>query len=85
MTASYALSTLRWQRVLTAMRPGPGFRRLFSHFLSGQFISNVLPTAFGGDVIRVARLGRDLDDNPVAFASVTIERMTGWLVMPLIS
>lgn len=85
MFSSFTLSALRWQRVLSAMRPPPRFRRLFGHFLAGQFVSNVLPTAFGGDVIRVARLGRDLDDHPTAFASVTIERMTGWLVMPFIS
>jgi uncharacterized protein (TIRG00374 family) len=85
MSAAFALSTLRWQRVLRAMRPSPPFRRLLNHFLAGQFVSNILPTAFGGDVIRVSRLGRDIDDHPSAFASVTIERMTGWLVMPLIS
>lgn len=85
MTAAFALSALRWQRVLSAMRPAPRYRRILNHFLAGQFVSNVLPTAFGGDVIRVSRLGRDLDDHPTAFASVTIERMTGWLVLPLIS
>lgn len=83
---AFVLSTVRWQRVLAAMRPAPGFRLMFTHFMAGQFVSNVLPTAFGGDVIRIARLGRDLGgDHPSAFASVTIERMTGWLVMPLIS
>ncbi|MFN8052531.1 MAG: lysylphosphatidylglycerol synthase transmembrane domain-containing protein [Acidimicrobiales bacterium] len=85
MLLAFALSALRWQRVLSAIRPTPPFRRMFSHFLAGQFVSNVLPTAFGGDVVRVARLGRDLSDTPTAFASVTIERLTGWLVLPLIS
>jgi hypothetical protein len=85
MAAAFTLSTLRWQRVLAAIGPTPAFRRMLSHFLAGQFVSNVLPTAFGGDVLRVSRLGRDLDDTPTAFASVTIERMTGWLVLPLIS
>jgi uncharacterized membrane protein YbhN (UPF0104 family) len=85
MSAAFALSTLRWRRVLVAMRPAPRYRRMLSHFLAGQFVSNVLPTAFGGDVIRVSRLGRDIGDHPTAFASVTIERMTGWLVLPLIS
>lgn len=85
IAASFVLSSLRWQRVLAAMTPTPRFRRMLNHFLAGQFVSNVLPTAFGGDVVRVSRLGRDLGDHPTAFASVTIERMTGWLVMPLIS
>lgn len=85
MFSAFALSALRWQRVLAAMRPPPVFRRMFSHFLAGQFVSNVLPTAFGGDVIRISRLGRDIGHHPTAFASVTIERMTGWLVLPVIS
>ena len=85
MTLAFALSTERWIRVLAAMCPSPPFRRMFSHFLAGQFVSNVLPTAFGGDVVRIARLGRDIDDAPRAFASVTIERLTGWLVLPAIT
>ncbi|MEI2654732.1 MAG: lysylphosphatidylglycerol synthase transmembrane domain-containing protein [Microthrixaceae bacterium] len=68
MSAAFALSTLRWRRVLVAMRPAPRYRRMLSHFLAGQFVSNVLPTAFGGDVIRVSRLGRDIGDHPAAFA-----------------
>ena len=85
MGAAFSLSALRWQRVLSAMGPTPSYRRMLSMFLAGQFVSNVLPTAFGGDVIRVTRLGREIGDHPRAFASVTIERMTGWLVLPVIS
>lgn len=85
MTTAFLLSTMRWNRVLAAMTPPPRFRRMFSFFLAGQFVSNVLPTAFGGDIVRVSRLGSDISDYPRAFASVTIERLTGWLVLPLIS
>lgn len=82
---AYAFQTLRWHVVLRAFDAEVPFRRLFSHFFAGQFISNVLPTAFGGDVVRVARVGADLDDWATAFASVTLERLTGWIVLPLIS
>lgn len=81
---AFALSTLRWRTVLATMAEPPPFREMFSHFLSGQFVSMVLPTAFGGDVVRVARLGKDIESNPIAFASVSIDRMTGWLVLPMI-
>ena len=53
--------------------------------LAGQFVSNVLPTTIGGDVLRVARLSRDTGETPKTFASVVLERLTGWLVLPLIS
>jgi uncharacterized membrane protein YbhN (UPF0104 family) len=52
---------------------------------AGQFVSNVLPTAFGGDVVRIARSSTDLDGVGTAFASITLERLTGWLVLPIIS
>ena len=82
---AYGFQTLRWHIVLRAFDAEIPFRRLFSHFFAGQFISNVLPTAFGGDVVRIARVGADLDDRAVAFASVTLERLTGWIVLPMIS
>jgi hypothetical protein len=38
-----------------------------------------------GDVLRISRLGRDTGDRPNAFASVVIERLTGWIVLPLMT
>lgn len=85
MLSAFALSTLRWQRVLAAMTTPPSYKRMLNIFLAGQFVSNVLPSAFGGDVIRVARLGKRLENRPTAFASVTIDRLTGWFVLPIIT
>ncbi len=82
---AFALQTLRWSQVLTALGHRVPFLRLFNQFLAGQFVSNVLPTAFAGDVVRIARCGRDIDDRAHAFASIALERLTGWLVLPAIS
>jgi uncharacterized membrane protein YbhN (UPF0104 family) len=79
------LSALRWQKVLEALGVRTGLRTLLSHYLAGQFVSNVLPTTIGGDVLRVSRLSRDTGESPSSFASVVLERMTGWLVLPVIS
>lgn len=79
------LATLRWQAVLRAMGLESRFPRLLSHYLAGQFVANVLPTTIGGDVLRVSRAARDNDDAPGSFASVVIERLTGWLVLPAIT
>jgi uncharacterized membrane protein YbhN (UPF0104 family) len=79
------LSALRWQKVLDALGVHTGLRTLLSHYLAGQFVSNVLPTTIGGDVLRVSRLSRDTGESPSSFASVVLERMTGWLVLPVIS
>ena len=79
------LSALRWQKVLQALEIRAGLRRLLSHCLAGQFVSNVLPTTIGGDVLRVARLSRETGESPGTFASVVLERLTGWLVLPIIT
>jgi uncharacterized protein (TIRG00374 family) len=83
--AGLVLSALRWQRVLEVLGLHAGLRRLISHYLAGQFVSNVLPTTIGGDVLRVSRLSRDTGESPKTFASVVLERLTGWLVLPVIS
>lgn len=82
---AYGLQTLRWEQVSTTLGIHVPFRRLASHLLAGEFVSNALPTSFGGDVVRVVRLGRDAGDYADAFASTSLERLTGWLVLPLLS
>jgi len=80
-----ALSALRWQKVLDAMGLNARLPRLMSHNLAGQFVSNVLPTTIGGDVLRVSRLSKETGESPGTFASVVLERLTGWLVLPVIT
>lgn len=83
--AAVVLSAVRWQRVLEILGLRAGLRRLLSYNLAGQFVSNVLPSTIGGDVLRVSRLSKDTGETPKTFASVVLERLTGWIVLPLIS
>jgi len=79
------LATLRWQRVLAALDLRARVSPLLSHYLAGLFVSNFLPTTIGGDVLRVSRLSATNGETPRSFASVVLERLTGWLVLPVIS
>lgn len=79
------LSALRWQQVLHALGLRAKLRSLVPLYFAGQFVSNVLPTTIGGDVLRVSRLSRENGDPPDTFASVVLERLTGWLVLPVIT
>jgi len=81
----YFLSTVRWQQVILALDLRERLGRLFSHYLAGQFLSTVLPGTVGGDVLRMTRLTRDVHSGPASFASVVLERLTGWLVLPTIT
>lgn len=79
------LAALRWQRVLVALEMPRSLRTLLNQYLAGLFVSNFLPTTIGGDVLRVARLSAQSGERPRSFASVVLERLTGWLVLPVIS
>ena len=79
------LSSLRWQVVLGVLGIHTRLRHLVSHYLACQFVSNVLPTTIGGDVLRVSRLSRESGESPASFASVVLERLTGWLVLPVLT
>ena len=84
-----AVSTLRWQRVLYAVGRHERFRPLFATYLACQFVSSFLPSSIGGDALRVTRLSSrrarpDAPTPPEAFASVVLDRMSGWLVLPVL-
>lgn len=88
LISAHVVQTARWAEVIRALTDGrvPPFSDLLRYFFAGQFISHLLPSDLGGDVYRVRKLGLDLDrDYPLAFATVTLERITGWLVLPLMS
>lgn len=79
------LSTIRWRQVLEALGLHTRVRTLFSHYLAGLFVGNFLPSTIGGDVLRVTRLSADNGERPDTFASVVLERLTGWLVLPVLT
>ena len=84
------LSAYRWQRVLSAMDLPSKLGPLLSAYLASQFLSNFLPSTIGGDALRVTRLSASSrtaaggPEAPAAFASVVLDRMSGWLILPLL-
>ena len=79
------LSALRWQRVLVALERPARTGVLVRHYLASLFVGNFLPSTIGGDVLRVSRLAADGGDAPRVLASVVLERLTGWLVLPMLT
>jgi glycosyltransferase 2 family protein len=78
------LSAWRWQRVLLLFDAHVPLRTLTAHYFAGQFVSSALPSTIGGDVLRVSRASTTVDSPTVAFASVVLERLTGFLALPLL-
>ena len=85
MAASFVVAAWRWQKVLAVFDVHVPVRRLLAHVLAGQFFGNVLPSTIGGDVLRVSRATRDAGTREVTFASVVIERLTGFVALPLLA
>ena len=89
-TVGIVLSAYRWQRVLAAMELPAKLGPLLNAYLASQFVSNFLPSTIGGDALRVTRLsaftrdGTTTNGAPAAFASVVLDRMSGWLILPLL-
>lgn len=79
------LSTLRWRQVLSTLGLPTASRPLLSHYLAGQFVGNFLPSTIGGDVLRVSRLSAANGERPDTIASVVLERLTGWVVLPVLT
>ena len=79
------LATIRWQRVLAALEMPAELPPLLSHSFAGMFVANFLPSTIGGDVLRVSRLAAANGQAPASFASVVLERLTGFFVLPMIT
>lgn len=77
------LSAWRWQRCIALFQDPPTVASLLVTTLAGLFVNNVLPGTIGGDVVRVARASDQLGSAEHAFGSVVIERLTGFVVLPL--
>ena len=84
-TLAVLLSSVRWCQVLEALEVPSDLPPLVSHTLAGMFVSNFLPTTVGGDVLRVARLSAANGRRHASVASVVVERLTGFLILPFIT
>jgi uncharacterized protein (TIRG00374 family) len=79
------LSAWRWQRALAVFDTHVPLRTLSSHYFAGQFVGNALPSTIGGDVLRVSWATKTTGSGQIGFASVVLERLTGFVALPLLA
>lgn len=80
-----AISSYKWQAILTAEGRSTPFAFLLKSYLIGNFISLFLPSSFGGDLYRIYALkeyNRDYFQNT---SSVLFDRITGLFALMSIS
>jgi len=79
------ISCLKWDLFLKER----GFRisqlRLLGLYYIGKFFSNFVPTTIGGDLTRTFLLGRQINSQSQSFASVFLERVTGFAALMIVA
>lgn len=77
-------AALRWQEILRSIGHPISIREAFPIVLIGQFFSQTLPSAIGGDAMRVWEAHRTGMPASGAISSVMIDRAAGLLAMLLL-
>jgi len=76
--AFLVISNWRWRILLEARELHYTFGYLLKVYFVSWMFNNVLPTAIGGDVMRIAYTARD-DKKAVAFAATLVDRIVGFI------
>ncbi len=72
-----ALSCAKWKIILDLKGKRLSYWELIKIYLIGYFFSNILPSTFGGDVVRSYYAGRMIENQGYAAVSVFVERFSG--------
>ncbi len=78
---SILLRTLRWGVLVQARGMAVGFWSLARWYYIGAFFNTLLPTGFGGDVVKSVYLSKATDDAGGAVGTVVQDRLLGILVL----
>ncbi|TET53403.1 MAG: flippase-like domain-containing protein, partial [Anaerolineales bacterium] len=79
-TLGLVIRAHRWNILVRVLGVRVPFVRLLRLYVVGQFFNAILPSAFGGDVVRALELTRDADSS-AAVGTVLLDRMIGLLVL----
>lgn len=80
MSASMFLRAYRWLILLRGIGVPVGFWRLTGLYFVGSFFNSFLPSGFGGDVVRVLEVTRDVELD-VATGTVFLDRVSGLIML----
>jgi uncharacterized protein (TIRG00374 family) len=80
IVGSLFLRAYRWQVLLRGLGIPVPFKRLTSLYFIGNFFNAFLLSGFGGDVMRVVEVSRNIPVN-IAAGTVLVDRLTGLLML----
>ncbi|MBL8012549.1 MAG: flippase-like domain-containing protein, partial [Candidatus Omnitrophica bacterium] len=76
---------LRWYVFIRAMSLPASFRDVAKWFFIGIFCNLFLPSAVGGDVVKIIGLSKVVGQKPKIFASVVLDRLSGFAGIVIIA
>ncbi|MFZ3101686.1 MAG: lysylphosphatidylglycerol synthase transmembrane domain-containing protein [Desulfitobacteriaceae bacterium] len=82
--AAVLVSTLKWQIILQAQGLELSFKKLWHIYWMGLFFNNFLPSSIGGDALRILWVGKAMQDQPGATASVVLERILATTALAMV-
>lgn len=80
ISASMVLRAWRWSLLLRGLGIHVSFWRLVALYFVGSFFNTFLPSGFGGDVVRVLELTKEVDVD-VATGTVLLDRFSGLVML----
>lgn len=78
------IRAVRWWVLLRGLGANISLWRLTDLYFVGNFFNMALPSGFGGDVVRVMEIARDVPTD-VATGTVVLDRLTGLVVLFLVA
>ena len=75
------LSSWKWKILLNADGISVPYKTLLTSYLSATFFNMFLPSSIGGDVYRIAHIGRYSDKRTNSAASVFADRLSGFFIV----
>lgn len=83
---NYVVSSFRWKSLLIFKSAKKiSVKYLIYLYFTGSFFNNFMPTSIGGDVYKVFKLGKKMNNTVDAFSATFMERFTGVIALVLIS
>ena len=82
----YIVSSFRWKSLLIQKEAKDvPVIYLFYLYFTGAFFNNFMPTSIGGDVYKMYKMSKKINNAAVGFSSVFTERFTGIVMLALIA
>ena len=80
ITCGLVLRAYRWQLLLHGLKVPVSFGRLVTLYFVGNFFNAFLLSGFGGDVVRILEVAKNVPRN-VAAGTVLVDRLSGLLML----